>query len=876
LENNSSPSEVGGGHGKAVQRARVAVIAVHGVADQKPGETAQTLADLLVVAGPRLHGAGPRYAVVESDALGLRVAPLPPSAAGSRAWSAAPRSADLSLTQHLGKAWRQSKGSDLHRTAAASSGQPRPTAHNLQQPDIELTDFLLAQSQRNEMPDAVYDTQRLVLQRHDAAGSESVHVYEMYWADLSRLAGNLPRILTELFTLIARLSQLGRDTVAAATRQFRADGQASSVWESLDQLQAGLDWLFSRVLAQLMMQLLIVVMAIAPLGWLVGQDLWQDRIGLALACVLPGAAWLAAMYVWAPGRKLALLGALLAVSVGLWLAQQVSRASLIGVSWVLLLAVLDDWLLRLCDARFPLTRACGALMGGMALLAVLYTGLLGSDAGAVAAGGAAPGDRLLLFQTGGLHAMELLLIGSVGCWMLFAPTMLVWYCLGLRAERSRGYAGCATVATGRLALFVSMAFFMTLVMAGWALLHPVLLGAVPGMRYEPALFRPDEFVTDRTAAAFLTLRYQNTTETFSLLAVQVFAVVMYLVIGLLPSLLAEMGLLPAQPQALGRWLTRTCRYLDLLMKLLIGAAVMVVVLVALDMWFTRWDAYPVPELRELVRWVRDQSQQALSPLTLAVTAAGATAAITALGGLLSRYLPGLRAPLDAALDVDNHFREFPRKGIPRSRIFARYAALLRHVQGQGYDRIVIVAHSQGTVLTAELLRYLQARADNLSDGGEAALLGRALAGRVHLMTAGCPLRQLYASRFPVLYPWVMQEQKQAQLPKVIVGPTLASVGVQRWVNIYATGDYVGRWLWSRPPDPAHDRSDTILDDAGRPQDVYEPPASAAAALAQLAQAGAQFDVCVGCGAHTHYFDTDQLLAAALIDGLVTTPWPPQS
>jgi len=327
---------------------------------------------------------------------------------------------------------------------------------------------------------------------------------------------------------------------------------------------------------------------------------------------------------------------------------------------------------------------------------------------------------------------------------------------------------------------------------------------------------------------------------------------------------------------LGRWLTRTCRYLDLLMKLLIGAAVMVVVLVALDMWFTRWDAYPVPELRELVRWVRDQSQQALSPLTLAVTAAGATAAITALGGLLSRYLPGLRAPLDAALDVDNHFREFPRKGIPRSRIFARYAALLRHVQGQGYDRIVIVAHSQGTVLTAELLRYLQARADNLSDGGEAALLGRALAGRVHLMTAGCPLRQLYASRFPVLYPWVMQEQKQAQLPKVIVGPTLASVGVQRWVNIYATGDYVGRWLWSRPPDPAHDRSDTILDDAGRPQDVYEPPASAAAALAQLAQAGAQFDVCVGCGAHTHYFDTDQLLAAALIDGLVTTPWPPQS
>jgi predicted alpha/beta hydrolase family esterase len=77
-----------------------------------------------------------------------------------------------------------------------------------------------------------------------------------------------------------------------------------------------------------------------------------------------------------------------------------------------------------------------------------------------------------------------------------------------------------------------------------------------------------------------------------------------------------------------------------------------------------------------------------------------------LGGLLSRYLAALRAPLDIALDVDNHFREFPRAAIPRARIFSRYAALLRHVVEQGHDRIVIVAHSQGTVISAELLRYL--------------------------------------------------------------------------------------------------------------------------------------------------------------------------
>ena len=88
---------------------------------------------------------------------------------------------------------------------------------------------------------------------------------------------------------------------------------------------------------------------------------------------------------------------------------------------------------------------------------------------------------------------------------------------------------------------------------------------------------------------------------------------------------------------------------------------------------------------------------------------------------MSKYLPALRGPLDIALDVDNHFREFPRTSIPRARIFSRYAALLRHVADGGYDRIVIVAHSQGSVISAELLRYLS------SDGSHRAGRRRAAA-----------------------------------------------------------------------------------------------------------------------------------------------------
>src|SRR5205823_388651 len=137
-------------------------------------------------------------------------------------------------------------------------------------------------------------------------------------------------------------------------------------------------------------------------------------------------------------------------------------------------------------------------------------------------------------------------------------------------------------------------------------------------------------------------------------------------------------------------------------------------------------------------------------------------------------VPWLRAPLDAALDIDNHFREFPRRAIPRARIFARYVAVLNRIAAHGYDHIVIVSHSQGTVISTELLRYMKERAarPQPSPGADrvAPLWGR-LSGHLELLTAGCPLRQLYAARFPVLYEWVLQEHGGA------LGPLAQDVGV---------------------------------------------------------------------------------------------------
>jgi hypothetical protein len=70
---------------------------------------------------------------------------------------------------------------------------------------------------------------------------------------------------------------------------------------------------------------------------------------------------------------------------------------------------------------------------------------------------------------------------------------------------------------------------------------------------------------------------------------------------------------------------------------------------------------------------------------------------------------------------------------------------------QGYDAILIVAHSQGTVITADLLRFLQRETKRETDPA----LDRLVNGNlpIYFFTMGCPLRQLYGISFPHLYNW---------------------------------------------------------------------------------------------------------------------------
>jgi hypothetical protein len=215
--------------------------------------------------------------------------------------------------------------------------------------------------------------------------------------------------------------------------------------------------------------------------------------------------------------------------------------------------------------------------------------------------------------------------------------------------------------------------------------------------------------------------------------------------------------------------------------------------------------------------------------------------------------------LDAILDVDTYLRASPQKATPRAQIVERYVSLLRYIaryrgpDGRGYDFIVIVAHSLGTLISADLLRFLK-------EVGDPQLASLGLAGpkvdhqggiSVRFLTMGSPIRQLLNRFFPYLYDWVRDEpdNSSSPLPKATLPPPPqimpgafpdpTELGVTEWVNVYRSGDYVGRSLWL---DEWYYRTAKGPDHGRYPDPIH------------VAAQGPRREMCVGAGAHTHYWD----------------------
>jgi hypothetical protein len=259
-------------------------------------------------------------------------------------------------------------------------------------------------------------------------------------------------------------------------------------------------------------------------------------------------------------------------------------------------------------------------------------------------------------------------------------------------------------------------------------------------------------------------------------------------------------------------------------------------------------------------------------LVLAVSA-------SAVFGFILKYLTTI---LDAILDVDNYLRTSPQRRTPRAKIAERMTSLLRYIARQTdeqgrplYSKVIIVAHSLGSMVTTDLLRYLERAGTEAPDPALARYGFRKPAKEardlpIYVFSMGSPLRQLLNRFFPHLYWWV-SDIPDNSLTDVgnPVGPPIPRIepptpgvesslprtdemNVTHWSNAYRSGDYIGRSLWIGQWMQRNSSGDPTQ------------PAEIAHEMAPWPRD----EMCIGLGAHTHYWDRSAPDIAKRLDDLI--------
>ena len=796
----------------AVQK--IAVIAVHGVADQHPGQTVRELARLLGHGG----SGAPRYVEGELQQVivpVVRLASLRETAsmAGDAAAPAAvkPNTAAIMPGQPSDFFVAQQRS---RSTAAAQFGDDL---------GLQLSDHLLSRYRPAER-DGVYESTRISLQRQ--VDGTRVDLYELYWADFSRLQPGGMRALSASYQLFFHLGTLARDVVDQVAL---ATGRGGAL-RLLQRLHAWSAWLLKgpAALLQLAMLLLVVFGATALL------PPEQHRFVLGLgggvaAVVLMVAAFLAAQRADGAAARLraALPWAVGAVVGAAISATAITMPAVLGALYVATAALLVSALGVVLVLRYARTvrsvRAAG-------IIVVLAAGVLLAVNAERALSQVTTMYEWMLVAA--LSSGEYLLAALLCAWALLVLVQIAALLLGFALARRDEPAVAASLATARIGMVVSTALFAMLSLVLWS-----VIAYVAGLGLKELLFEPVLFGTGyRSAAIFFEGQVQEVGSLFTPLLTLVGVIGVVTLTALGPSLREELA--PgAQPQSaawtarLGRWWTAARRCLGVQFGVVVPALALfggaIYLLFLLEKLFG---------LHGIVEWLGTGDEVLL---TIGKWLAGGAVTIAALGARFTETFGKLRVALDAVLDVDNYFRDPIDQRPPRARIFSRYAALLDYVRARGYSRVLIVAHSQGSVLSADLLRYLH-RSDRL----------RAYAGEMALsmVTVGSPLRDLYATRFPLLYRWLGPVPTSFEK----AGPPAAELGLTQWVNAYRSGDYVGRSIWTPAADDAMFRV-AALDAGGN-------------VVAQ--RGGDRVEFCLGAGAHTHYFSDDAVALAAEIDRLI--------
>ncbi|MEP6821793.1 MAG: hypothetical protein ABI946_05520 [Chthoniobacterales bacterium] len=860
--------------------SRVAVIAVHGVADQRPCETARATADLLAhvsavasrVTTAKTTGQDPDecvqtgcYQAFEESELRILVESLLP--AGRESPASVKQSPDKSPPEF---SWRQQSRTAASRIHGEKSDQ---RAKN----DVAY-DYMCEQLSQHVVSgsDGVFETLRLDSVR---TGSKAdVAIFELYWADLSRFVGNWLRWVIEFYQLLFFLCLVGRKSLDFARASYEQPARSARMkfWRGWPIF----GW--CQIVSEQVLVLFVPVLNLYLLG--------------LSSCILP----LLIPVNWIPKAFIGFLGLVGALGTGFVIYRK--RRTLIpgGRSWPRWLPALFAVFAAIgCAGLFwPVPESARYLwlelawwLVPFAVITLSMVTFQKSRPGAFPAGLYAGilvsivfGVQLFLRHANPPQVMDAILRASEYTVRALAISWLIILLTALgasisaffaaravpeaadkepcvekdKASRAAWTANLTLVLPALVVLILNLTLWQTIIGLAVPSEAVVAASATSEKSKSPLAFinqselwnAPHSPINDPAIRQSITegdpvwkasqrLMEQSYTPFYWLICALFAGAALLLVWSITPAVIAELRLdeqknqTPTQRTNDSSWLGENLSAGFRAMRLSgeIVRATFIVVL-PLDIILTALR----PDLIK-VEWMQTANHVFL------IVGAWLVAALVVAKGPFKGIALGLRSALDVALDVINWLRLHPLESNPRARICARFRSLIRHVEewkdprdGTGFKAIVIFAHSQGTVIAADLLRFLQ-HPDNA-----------ALAPKlpIYLFTMGNPLRQLYSLRFPHLYSWARHDGSTWAGDE----PLPAAIGVKRWVNAYRSGDYVGRYLWhpdgfSGAVNPIWSTEEVHIDGRSRKREF-----------------------CIGSGAHTHYWDETAPEIAVELDRLI--------
>ncbi|MEG4486851.1 hypothetical protein [Microcoleus sp. D2_18a_B4] len=935
---STAPPESGGDSSK-----KVAIIVVHGVSDQQPYDSARSIANLLLHTNKEqppldtnekqslIHAneeearyEEPRYSAWNEQLIGIPVRPIPvrkrtklgESDISPMTWllrwlwgwldeRGEPVQSDISPRTMLLRwlwGWLDERG---ERIRDYLDSKPSSTANlSFEEKSHAFTcDFLDSYSPKKDLKASFYETICIKACRDDR---HEVHLYEMYWADLSRVGRGFFQVFSEFYQILFHLSALGRHTLDMAALEHPDKFR----WRCYASLHG---WA-GRILS-IPIPLLNLFLVVAALLNLVGNIPGSYSSSVASVILSLLGIFLLGFVFWKNVMKLPLPWLFLPGIVALAIIRsswcQEFSYKLLALEWLVVLSLLTALVIKKYSDYRPGADRVAIFLALLLVVLALWNSVFKVENSPV-------GILKVSFKL-----IELIYFLLVVSWILFFCLYFVvviwgWFAqCGLTNAQAKERAKRASW-TASVSLWIPSVSFSSVTLTLWAVLAQVGASLLPKNHlYCPASLLPKDYGPYCLASSdypyrptdwfrnWLSLKdpyytpsdFINELIVDPVLGIAIFSIVIVLPLmawSFLPSVWAEVQPpesthktdkpkaevqqpdLTSQPDKpnsdeklslkFGIWLNNGYRTVHCFLSAI--SAVFIIVVIA---YWTIIVFFPNLWIVEFIKKYVLFKEPVTQFFAVLITASATS--IFVIGSRLEQLSLGIRNVIDVILDVDNYLRLHPEKDNPRARIFSRYYSLLRYLcketdsQNQPkYDALILVAHSQGAVITADLLRFIK--------NEERKSLKRLFSSShqeeipVYFFSMGNPLRQLYSVGFPHLYEWVINynepdENGPNNYDQNGLGdkPKPEDLGLEQWVNTYNSGDYVGRYLWRKSKSEVNEKKRT------REEKLFK-PSSSVEDKDNISEKGKYREFCLGAGAHTHYWNATTNRVADEINRLI--------